>query len=114
MLNGHVPCVNPVCQRIFSIKAEEQAEGFEICCWRCWRQLPAVLTRRFRQLKQRRKAVLSRLRKRGPGGVPAYDVRQAQTLRNQLDRLAEANWHQIRMFFRPADKPAGLNLEELG
>jgi hypothetical protein len=82
--------------------------------------LPLRLTRRYSQLRRRARKIdrLFGRERRHMGSDPAAGAFTPQmvTVDWQLERHFAANWLEICNFFRPVEKPAGLDtfLEEMG
>jgi hypothetical protein len=107
-----LPCLNPRCGRSF--KKRQPDEDHDVVCGKCWRLLPVRLTRRHKALRARSRRI-GRLARRKRTGI--YNTpRQLWRIGLKLDRLWNRNWDEIRAFFRPVDKPEGIDafLEEVG
>lgn len=111
-------CTNPLCSR--TAPAEKHPGDNEFCCHQCWRLLPERLTRRYSQLVRRMRMidrVMRRERRKLSGEPSAASFGPPSTVvEQQLDKHKDDNWREIHDFFRPADKPAGIEafLEEIG
>jgi hypothetical protein len=111
-MNDRVRCINPKCGRTFK-REPGQPDSYSVCCGKCWRLLPAKLTRRYKALRVRDRRI-GRLAKRKRTGI-FNTAHQLAVMGGQIDRLHDANWQAICAFFRPVDKPQGLDafLEEM-
>jgi len=114
-MSDRIACVNPRCRRTFK-REPGDADDSETCCGKCWRLLPAALTRRYKQLRRRYRKIdrlHTRVRRHRS---PHVHGRQVFLIDMTIRRQFEANWTAIRNFFRPVDKPEGLDafLEEVG
>jgi hypothetical protein len=119
MTERRLHCCNPRCSRT-SKAGPDDGPNAEICCSKCWKLLPRSLVARYRALKRRDKKVgrlFARERRLAPEAAAAGIVsHRMQVVGEQMDRAFDANWHAIRTFFRPIEKPDGLDafLEEVG
>jgi hypothetical protein len=110
-------CINPRCGRTFKVKDGE--EDFETCCHKCWKLLPPSLVRRYRELRRRDRKIgrlFARQRRLDPTAKPGAMSLRMAIVADQFERATVANWQAIRNYFRPTDRPEGLDsfLEEIG
>lgn len=111
-MSDRIPCINPRCRR--TAPAEKYEPGEEIICRGCFKLLPKSVADRYKALNKRERRVLRQVERRiAKGEITADKVR---VLEAAFSRLRYENWQAMRAFFRPVDKPEGLDafLEEVG
>jgi hypothetical protein len=108
---GRIPCINPQCRRTAPADGDDETQ---IICGKCWRTLPRSLRDRYQQLSRREKNLLRVTeRKFARGEIGSRRVARIACL---IEGSRGRNWASIRAYFRPIDKPVGLDgfLQEIG
>lgn len=112
MRDGRIPCINPNCRR--TAPAEKYEPGEEIICRTCFKTLPKSVADRYKALNRRERRLLRLVEKR----IAKDSITHARViaLQSAIERRRWENWQAMRAFFRPVDKPQGLDafLEEVG
>lgn len=108
-----LPCVNPRCRRTDAI---EKHPGHDcIICQKCFKALPASVRTEYKHLRRRERTTERRIARRAKTDYPTTPA-VAAWIRKRLRERASRNYDAIWGFFRPNDKPEGLDafLEEFG
>lgn len=107
---NRIPCINPRCRR--TAPASRYEPGEEIICRPCFRLLPKSVADRYRTLNKRERRLLRLIDKRLKAGTISADF--IDDLQNRFEARRTENWLAMRAFFRPADRPEGIDafLEE--
>lgn len=103
-----IPCINPRCRH--TARADMYEPGEEIICRECFRKLPRSIAERYRALNRRERRIHRMINRR-----PDISRERFYSLWSLSDALRSANWRRMRAFFRPVDKPVGIDafLEEM-
>lgn len=110
MPDDRIPCINPRCRR--TAAASKYEPGEEIVCRTCFRALPQSVRNRYRALGRRERRVIRLIDKaiRTRLSLPPVEY-----LQGAMERARYANWRRMVEFFRPVERPAGIDafLEEM-